>query len=102
MLWSCLRRVSISPAIAFRCGSEVAEQITKKSVNVEISRRSRITISSAFLFDANSPQVIANFSGVISILLIEASAVDDFVHGLRYEITNGPTRRNPVSDIGCG
>ena len=40
---------SISPAIAFNCGSEAAEQITKKSVKVEISRRSRTTIFFRFL-----------------------------------------------------
>ena len=59
------RRVSISPAIALRCGSDVPEQMTKKSVKVEISCRSRTTISSAFLFEANSAQVFARFSAVI-------------------------------------
>jgi hypothetical protein len=45
----------------------VAEQITKKSVNVEIPRRSNPTISSAFLFKASSAQVFAKFSAVISL-----------------------------------
>ena len=65
--WSSLKRVSISFAIAFSCGSDVAEQSTKKSVNVEIARRSRTTMSSAFLFEASSAQVLAKFSGVISV-----------------------------------
>jgi len=52
--------------MALSCGSDVAEQITKKSVNVEIDRKSKTTISSAFLFEANSAQVLAKFFGVIS------------------------------------
>ena len=60
-------RVSISFATALSCGSDVAEQITKKSVNVEIARKSRTTMSSAFLFEASSAQVFARFSGVISL-----------------------------------
>ena len=75
--------------MALRCGSDVAEQITKKSVKVEIPRRSRMTMFSAFLLDASSPQVVANFSEVISNLLIKAAAFDNFVHTFRYEITNG-------------
>ena len=67
MEWSSRKRVSISFAIAFSCGSDVAEQITKKSVNVEIVRRSRTTMSSAFLFEASSAQVLARLSGVISV-----------------------------------
>ena len=67
MEWSSLKRVSISFAIALSCGSDAAEQITKKSVNVEIVRRSRTTMSSAFLFEASSAQVLARFSGVISV-----------------------------------
>ena len=53
--------------MALSCGSDVAEQITKKSVNVEIERRSRMTISSAFLFEASSAHVLAKFSAVISL-----------------------------------
>jgi hypothetical protein len=53
--------------MAFNCGLDVAEQITKKSVNVEMARRSRTTISSAFLFEASSAQIFARFSGVIFI-----------------------------------
>jgi hypothetical protein len=45
----------------------VPEQITKKSVNVEMPRKSSTTMSSAFLFEASSAQVFARFSGVISI-----------------------------------
>jgi hypothetical protein len=67
MEWSSRKRVSISFAIAFSCGSDAAEQITKKSVNVEIVRRSRTTMSSAFLFAASSAQVLAKFFGVISV-----------------------------------
>ncbi len=67
MEWSSRKRVSISFAIAFSCGSDVAEQITKKSVNVEIARKSRTTMSSAFLFEASSAQVLAKLSGVISV-----------------------------------
>ncbi len=62
MLWSCFSFVSTSPAIAFKCGSEVPEQITKKSVKVEIPRKSRTMISSAFLFEASSPQSLASIS----------------------------------------
>ncbi len=87
--------------MAFRCGSDVAEQITKKSVNVEISRRSRMMMSSAFLLDASSAEVLANFSEVISILLVKTSGTDDFFYGWRYEITNGLVRRNSLSDVGC-
>ena len=43
------------------------EQITKKSVNVEMPRKSSTTMFSAFLFEASSAQVVAKFSGVISI-----------------------------------
>ena len=46
-----------------------AEQITKKSVKVEISRRSSTTISSAFLSEARVAAVFANSSGVIGSLL---------------------------------
>jgi len=53
--------------MALSCGSEVAEQITKKSVKVEISRRSKTTISSAFLFEASSAQILAKFFAVISL-----------------------------------
>src|SRR6266576_4602518 len=65
--WSWRNRVSISFAIALSWGSDVAEQITKKSVNVEIARKSKTTISSAFLLEANPAQVFAKFSGVISV-----------------------------------
>src|SRR5215467_12563581 len=81
--WSSRRRVSISFAIAFSCGSDVPEQITKKSVNVEMSRKSSTTMSSAFLFEASSAQVFARFSGVISI------APDKVFH---YELFSRPTR----------
>jgi hypothetical protein len=67
MEWSSLKQVSISFAIAFNCGSDVAEQITKKSVNVEIARKSMTKMSSAFLFEASSAQVLAKFSGVICV-----------------------------------
>jgi hypothetical protein len=67
MEWSSLKQVSISFAIAFNCGSDVAEQITKKSVNVEIARKSMTIMSSAFLFEASSAQVLAKFSGVICV-----------------------------------
>lgn len=43
------------------------EQITKKSVKLEMLRKSRMTISSAFLFEASSAQVFARSSGVIAI-----------------------------------
>ena len=59
-------------------------------------------MSSAFLFDARSPQVIANFSEVISSLLIKAAALNNFVHAVRYEIANGTTGRNPVSNFRRG
>lgn len=63
---SSFNRPSTSPAIALRCGSEVPEQMTKKSVKVEMPWRSRMTMSSAFLLAANSAQVLAKFSAVIS------------------------------------
>ena len=66
MEWSSRNRVSISFAMAFNYGSDVAEQITKKSVNVEIARKSKTTISSAFLLEASSAQVLARSSGFIS------------------------------------
>ena len=66
MEWRSRDRVSISFAIAFNCGSDVAEQITKKSVNVEIARKSKTTMSSALLLEATSAQVLAKSSGVIS------------------------------------
>ena len=65
--WSSFSRTSISFAIALSCGSDAAEQITKKSVKVEIDRKSKTTISSAFLFEASSAQVLARFSAVISL-----------------------------------
>ena len=43
------------------------EQITKKSVKLEMLRKSNTTMSSAFLFEASSAQVFARFSGVIAI-----------------------------------
>ena len=43
-------------------------------------------MSSAFLFDARSAQVVANFSEVISILLIKAAATNDFLHCVWNEI----------------
>src|SRR5205085_11051396 len=64
-------------------------------------RKSRITMSSAFLFDASSPQVVASVSEVISVLLIKAAATNDFFHRVGYEITNGTMRRNSLSDFGC-
>jgi hypothetical protein len=67
MACSSFNRVSISPAIAFKCGSDVAEQMTKKSVNVDSPRRSRMRISSAFLFEASSAQAFAKFSAIISL-----------------------------------
>ena len=45
------------------CGSEVPEQRTKKSVKVEIPRRSSATISSAFLSEASLAQLFASSSG---------------------------------------
>jgi len=48
-------------------GSDVPEQITKKSVKLEIPRKSNTTMSSAFLLEASSAQVFARFSGVIAI-----------------------------------
>jgi hypothetical protein len=51
--------------MAFNCGSDVPEQITKKSVKLEMPWRSRTTISSAFLSAARWAQALAKFSAVI-------------------------------------
>src|SRR6267378_8272590 len=67
ILWSSFSFISTSPAIAFRCGSDVPEQITKKSVKLEIPRRSRTMMSSAFLLEASSAQTRASGSESISI-----------------------------------
>ena len=64
---SSRKRVSISPAIALSCGSEVPEQITKKSVKLEMPAKSRTTMSSAFLFEASSAQIVANCFAVMSL-----------------------------------
>ena len=56
-------------------------------------------MSSAFLLDASSAQIFANFSEVISILLVKTLGTDDFFYSLRYEITNGLVRRNSLSDF---
>ncbi len=47
---------------------DVAEQITKKSVKLEMPARSSTTISSAFLFEASSAQVVANCFAVMSLI----------------------------------
>jgi hypothetical protein len=74
--WSSRNRVSISFAMALSWGSDVPEQITKKSVNVEMLRKSNTTMSSAFLFEASSAQVVANCSGVIAITPGKVSRVE--------------------------
>ena len=53
-------------AMALSCGSELAEQMTKKSVKLEMPARSRTTMFSAFLFEASSAQVVANCFAVMS------------------------------------
>src|ERR1700684_4451944 len=62
--------------IPFRCGSEVPEQMTKKSVKDEIPRRSRTTMSSAFLSSANLTQRRANSSAPIHLSLVKLSFLD--------------------------
>jgi hypothetical protein len=54
--------------MAFKCGSEVPEQITKKSVNDEIVRKSRTRTSSAFFSSASFTQRRANSSAWIIVL----------------------------------
>ena len=66
----------------------MAEQITKKSVNVEIERKSKTTMCSAFLFEASSAQVLANCSAVISLAPVKFLAANDFFDRSRYEIAN--------------
>src|SRR5450432_2855807 len=51
--------------MALRCGSDVPEQITKKSVKVEMPRKSKARMSSAFLSKASWEQTRASFSEVI-------------------------------------
>jgi hypothetical protein len=46
--WSFFKPSCSSLAMAFRCGSDVPEQMTKKSVKPEMPRRSMATIFSAF------------------------------------------------------
>jgi hypothetical protein len=62
--------------MAFRCGSELPEQITKKSVNDEIVRKSRTTMSSAFFSSANLTQSRANSSARIRLSPVKFSLLD--------------------------
>src|SRR6266571_182750 len=100
MPWSSFNLCSISLAIALRCGSEVPEQMTKKFVKLEIPRRSRITISSAFLFEASSAQAFARSSGMIGGLLVKLFAMNNFLDCCRHEIANRAPGGNSLSDIG--
>ena len=85
--------------IPFRCGSEVPEQITKKSVKDEIPRRSRTTMSSAFLSSANLTQRRANSSAPIHLSSVKFSLLDITHDVLWNQIRDWQVIRNPVSDF---
>src|SRR5947209_13320289 len=65
-------------------------------------RRSSTMMFSAFLFEANSAQVLAKFSDVIGLLLIEFLATDNFFHSRRYEIANRSAGGNSRSNFRGG
>src|SRR5580704_10625474 len=85
--------------IAFKCGSEVPEQMTKKSVKDEIPRRSRTTISSAFLSSASLTQRRANSSAPIHLSPVKFSLLDILQDSLRNQIRDWQIIGNPVSDF---
>src|SRR5580704_17755766 len=85
--------------IAFKCGSEVPEQMTKKSVKDEIPRRSRTTISSAFLSSASLTQRRANSSTPIHLSPVKFSLLDILQDSLRNQIRDWQIIGNPVSDV---
>src|ERR1700735_2175588 len=83
----------------FKWGSEVPEQITKKSVKDEIPRRSRTTISSAFLSSANLTQRRANSSAPIHLSSVKFILLDIMHDVLWNQIRDWQVIRNPVSDF---
>src|SRR5258708_7959072 len=89
-----------SPAIAFNCGSEVPEQMMKKSVKVEIVRRSMATMSSAFLSATMEAQRRARASDLMAWVLVEVVLFDEGAHRFGNEIADGLAARNPAADVG--
>src|SRR5580704_14638360 len=85
--------------IAFKCGSEVPEQITKKSVKDEIPRRSRTTMSSAFLSSASLTHTRANSSAPINLSSVKFFLLDIMHNVLWNQIRDRQVIRNPVSDF---
>src|SRR6202043_226972 len=83
----------------FKWGSEVPEQMTKKSVKDEIPRRSRTTMSSAFLSSANLTQRRANSSAPIHRSPVKFSLLDIMQDVLRNQIRDWQIIGNPVSDF---
>src|ERR1700722_18871199 len=73
--------------------------MTKKSVKDEIPRRSRTTISSAFLSSANLTQRRANSSAPIHLSSVKFSLLDITHHVLWNQIRDRQVIRNPVSDF---
>src|ERR1700720_4411440 len=97
---ACSRIPSLIPLlIPLRCGSEVPEQITKKSVKDEMPRRSRTTMSSAFLSSANRTQRRANSSAPIRLSLVKLSFLDITQDVVRNQIRDWQIIGNPVSNF---
>src|SRR6476620_8037150 len=74
--------------------------MTKKSVKDEIPRRSRTTMSSAFLSSANLAQRRANSSAPIDFSPIKLSLLDIVQDLLRNQIRAWQIVGNPVSHFG--
>src|SRR5271155_4104317 len=86
--------------MALRCGSELPEQMTKKSVNDEIVRKSRTTISSAFFSSANFTQSRANSSAPIRLSPVKFSLLDIMQDPFWNQIRDRQIVGNSVSDFG--
>jgi hypothetical protein len=101
MEWSSRKRVSISVRDCFelrlRCSRAKHEKIRE--------RRDRAQVEDDNIFrlfiEASSAQVLAKFSGVISVAPGKFFAANDFFHCRRYEISNRPTVGNSLSDFSC-
>ncbi len=90
----------IAEAMALSWGSELPEQITKKSVKLEMPCMSSITGFSAFLSAAASAQARASVS--LSIIAVESKLGDHVAGRVRHHIPHGQAAGNAIADFRRG
>src|SRR5688572_30105402 len=86
--------------MALRCGSEFPEQITKKSVKLEMPRRSIAKMSSAFFSAAIVAMIWASCSDLMGSLLVKFGSLNNRANGVWHEVSDRHPLCNSLPNLG--